>query len=110
MSKKQKVSLAIAGFAVVSFFFAVPHFLRLLGNRCCTCELEQIEGAKTQWALMYNKTEKDTPTLADLQPIVLPGRPNQPLIFRCPKGGTYKIGSIGEGPTCSIGGWGHSLP
>ena len=110
MSKKRKIGLVIAGAAAVSLLWAVPHFFRLLGNTCCTCELEQIDGAKTQWALMYHKTTNDIPTLADLQPIVFPGRPNEALIFRCPKGGTYTIGRVGERPACSIGGPEHSLP
>jgi len=105
MSKKGNISLVISGCIVVLLFWAVPHFFG-----CCTCQLVQIDGAKAQWALMYNKTTIDTPTLVDLQPIVFPGRKDEPLIYRCPKGGIYTIGRVGERPTCSIGGPKHSLP
>jgi hypothetical protein len=108
MLKKPKIMIAIASAAGV---LVLVGFTRWLGGRtCCLCELEQINGAKDAWSIQYHKTTNDTPTWADLQPIVFPGRTNRPLDFRCPKGGTYKIGRVGEPPTCSIGGFGHSLP
>src|SRR6516164_3677853 len=107
MSKRKAVIVASAACAAVALAWAVPHVLNSLGNGCCICELMQIDGAKMQWAQVYHKTTNDTPTLADLQPIVLPGRPNVPLVFRCPKGGTYTIGRVGEPPRCSIGGPDH---
>ena len=110
MSKKKVIIAASLTCVTVGLAWAVPHLLRSLGNTCCICQLEQIEGAKMTWAQVYQKTTNDTPTLADLQPIVLPGRPGVPLVFQCPKGGTYTIGRVGEPPTCSIGGPEHTLP
>ena len=108
MPKKQTVATisAAAGVFLLIGFFVV----RAMRHTCCVCELEQIDGAKQAWAAQYHKTTNDTPALADLQPIVLPGRKDEPLVFRCPKGGIYTIGRVGERPTCSIGGWEHSLP
>jgi hypothetical protein len=70
----------------------------------CINNLRQIDAAKQQWALERNKTASDIPTWNDLIPYL--GRNGKQL--RCPGGGQYTIGAVGERPTCSHSG--HELP
>jgi len=108
VSKKRTIVIVAAAVAVLLLIgFS---WRRATRHACCICELEQIAGAKQAWAIQYNKTTNDIPTLADLQPIIFPGRKDEPLVFRCPKGGTYTVGRVGEAPRCSIGGSSHTLP
>jgi hypothetical protein len=62
-------------------------------------------GAKNQWALEYKKSTNDVPPWNDLSGYIV-GAEN----FRCPQGGTYIPGRVGELPRCSIGGPSHTLP
>jgi len=107
MSVKAKIIFV----ATIAAVLLAGEILRrvVMGHTCCICELHQIDGAKQTWALQYHKAPDDTPTWADLQPFVFPD-PNQPLDFKCPKGGTYTIGCVGIAPTCSIGGREHTIP
>ena len=72
----------------------------------CINNLRQIDAAKQQWALEKGKKAGDTPVEADLKPYLTPG-PNG-VFLKCPAGGKYTIGKVGEPPTCSIPG--HELP
>jgi hypothetical protein len=75
----------------------------------CEMNLRTIELAKIEWA--DNQINVDTnhvPTWVELQPYLPAIWSNN--IPTCPSGGTYTIGRVGEPPTCSIGGTGHSLP
>ena len=69
----------------------------------CINNLRQIDGAKQQWALEYNKPDAAIPTISDLLPYL---RDN--VFPVCPAGGTYSINAVGMNPTCSIPG--HVLP
>jgi hypothetical protein len=62
--------------------------------------LGQIDAAKEQWALDHKKTTNDIPTWDDLKPYV---ELNGNAELKCPAGGIYSIGKIGEFPTCSLG-------
>jgi len=62
----------------------------------CVNYLKELEYAKEYWATENSKTTNDTPTWEDLRPY-LKGSP-----FKCPNGGTYTIGRVGELPSCSI--------
>ena len=62
----------------------------------CVNYLKELEYAKEYWATEHSKTTNDTPTWEDLRPY-LKGSP-----FKCPNGGTYTIGRVGELPSCSI--------
>jgi hypothetical protein len=75
-------------------------------RNACISNLRQIDAAKNQFALENKKTNGDTVTEADLKPYIkLDASGNFP---KCPAGGKYTIGKIGENPTCSIDG--HVLP
>jgi hypothetical protein len=76
----------------------------LAGCNCCTSPegaclntLNEIDGAKEAWANEQHKTTKDTPTLEDLRRYFA-----IPVPMKCPSGGTYTIGRIGEPPNCSV--------
>jgi hypothetical protein len=62
----------------------------------CKLRLRMIAEAKQNWASNNQKTANDTPTGDDLRPYL---RGNIP---KCPDGGVYTIGTVGELPSCSI--------
>ena len=72
-------------------------------RNACINNLRQIDAAKNQFALENKKTNGDAVTEADIKPYLAGG--NLP---KCPAGGKYVIGKVGENPTCSIDG--HVLP
>jgi hypothetical protein len=64
--------------------------------------LRQIYAAKQEWALENNKSAGAIPTEQDIAPYIkLDANGNIP---RCPSGGIYTIGAVGEPPSCSIHG------
>jgi len=84
---------------------AIPNFVKARATsqeNACINNLRMIDGAKQEWALENHKTATDTPTPEDLLPYVMNHR-----FPKCPAGGHYTIGSLGEKPTCSISG--HQL-
>jgi hypothetical protein len=66
----------------------------------CINNLRQVSAAKEQWRLENDKKEGDVASEADLTPYIkLDSAGHFP---KCPGGGTYDIGRIGEDPKCSI--------
>jgi outer membrane lipoprotein-sorting protein len=114
-------------FAADDFNYPVPHGVRLSApmtmgaantttstttstearwRNACINNLRQIDAAKNQFALENKKTTGDVVTEADIKPYIkLDADGNLP---KCPAGGKYVIGKVGENPTCSIDG--HVLP
>jgi len=75
-------------------------------RNACINNLRQIDGAKNEFALEKGKANGTAVTEADIKPYIkLDANGNLP---KCPAGGTYTIGKVGELPTCSIPG--HALP
>ncbi len=75
-------------------------------RNACINNLRQIDGAKNEFALEKGKKNGDAVTEADLKPYLkLDANGNFP---KCPAGGKYTIGKVGEPPTCSIPD--HALP
>jgi outer membrane lipoprotein-sorting protein len=75
-------------------------------RNACINNLRQIDGAKNQFALEKGKALGAAVTEADIKPYIkLDANGNLP---KCPAGGKYTIGKVGEPPTCSIAG--HVLP
>ncbi|MDD5704540.1 MAG: hypothetical protein PHR35_01345 [Kiritimatiellae bacterium] len=84
---------------------AVPSFVRARSqaqSNVCINNLRMIDGAKEQWAMENNKTDADTPTEEDLGKYL-----NGNILPRCPMGGSYTIGPVGERPKCTRPG--HAL-
>jgi hypothetical protein len=105
-------------FSADDFDYPVPPGVRLVRlptrgtslavrqRNACINNLRQIDAAKQQWALENGKKTGDAVTEADIKPYIkLDADGNLP---KCPAGGTYTIGKVGENPTCSIPG--HELP
>jgi hypothetical protein len=67
----------------------------------CINNLRQIDAAKNEWALENRKTNGDVCTEGDIKPLIHPSANGKPL--KCPSGGKYTIGKVGEPPTCSLG-------
>lgn len=94
---------------------AVPNFVDHKGgpgwdaNRCIN-NLRQIDAAKNEWALEHNAKSNNVVTINDIKPYIERER-NNPFIKldakgnlpKCPSGGIYTIGKVGEPPTCSLG-------
>src|SRR5947209_2617110 len=62
----------------------------------CYATLEEIDIAKQYWALENNQPLGTGVNLSDLHPRYLHKIP------RCPRGGTYVMGRVGELPLCSV--------
>ena len=101
MTKKAKSLIVLLPAICVLVAMIIPHFVRVRVTKAkpaCISQLRQIQFAKTFWAQEQRKTTNDTPTWDDLRPHFRDG----PAPLRCPDGGAYTIGRIGESPTCSI--------
>jgi len=79
-------------------------------SNACINNLRQIDAAKNEWTLEHNAKSNDVVTVNDMRPYIERER-NNPFIKldakgnlpKCPSGGIYSIGKIGEPPTCSLG-------
>lgn len=88
---------------------AIPNFVKARGMaqmNACINNLRQIDGAKNEWALEKNKETGTPVTEADIKPYIKPDASGN--LPKCPAGGIYIIGKVGEPPTCSVPG--HKLP
>lgn len=84
---------------------AIPNFVKARNTaqmNHCINNLRQLDSAKHQWALEYEKKDADTPTQSDVTRYLKNGQ--RPV---CLAGGTYTINAVGEAPACSIPG--HQL-
>jgi len=73
----------------------------------CVLNLRQIQVCKELWAANEGKTTNDVPRWTDLSPY-FPDPKWSNSIPTCPAGGSYKIGRVGDQPTCSLDGPEHS--
>ena len=96
----------IAGYSIAASVFVaavvvalIPQFVRArtYSGGSCIRNLRMIEAAKQQWAWEHHKETNAIPTKADAAQY-LKGN----LLPRCPKGGNYTIGHVGENPNCTI--------
>jgi prepilin-type N-terminal cleavage/methylation domain-containing protein len=78
---------------------AIPNFVKsrqTAQRNACIKNLQQIDGAKEQWALEKKKAPKDSIDEGQVNEYIKGGAPT------CPAGGTYAYGVINEDPTCTI--------
>jgi hypothetical protein len=105
----QMLVIPVAAVAGAVAAIAIPNFVKartVSQQNTCINHLRLIDAAKQQWALENRKQSADTPTMKDLQPYLGQGQDGKLPV--CPGGGTYKVGAVGEKPTCTIAG--HQLP
>lgn len=93
------ISVVIAGAA----FLVISARSRAAASKCMYY-LEVIRGAKYQWAKQLEKPMDAKPTWDDICWYTGVGSTNE-CPFRCPSGGTYVIGKIGDLPICPVHGF-----
>jgi prepilin-type N-terminal cleavage/methylation domain-containing protein len=84
---------------------AIPNFVKArqtAQRNACIRNLQQIDGAKEQWAIETKKGAGDTVVPSEIDAYIKGGAP------KCPASGTYTYGNVGVDPTCTIAG--HVLP
>jgi hypothetical protein len=109
MSKKLLIVIGVV-FPLVAAGILLVVFIRARStpaSSACINNLRQIDEAKQQWALEKGATTNQSPSWEDIRAYV--GRGAQAELAKCPEGGTYILGRIGEPPKCSIGGPSHSI-
>jgi hypothetical protein len=105
------IVISVVGFLAL---ISIPNYIRepwTSPANACINNLREIDGAKDQWMLKHNAKTNDIVTLNDIKPFLVPyGEPNDFIkldangnLPKCPAGGIYTIGRIGEPPTCSLG-------
>jgi prepilin-type N-terminal cleavage/methylation domain-containing protein len=86
---------------------AIPNFVKArqtAQRNACIKNLQQIDGAKEQWALENKKSEgTDTSSATAEINTYIKGQQTP----KCPAGGTYDYKPISTPPTCTIAG--HSI-
>src|SRR5205814_9490403 len=84
---------------------AIPNFVKArqtAQRNACIKNLQQIDGAKEQWALENKKGNGDPIVKDEVDKYIKNGAPS------CPASGTYAYGNVGTDPTCTVAG--HVLP
>jgi hypothetical protein len=94
VAKKVKIAVGLIGILAIAAF-SDQRQRSLWLTDVCKDRLMQIETAKEQWRIDYQKTTNDVPTLDDVQRYF-----KEELV--CAAGGKYTIGKLNERPRCSI--------
>jgi len=90
-------------FLALSLVGCASHPREVLARDWCPGILLRLQAAKETWALEQKKRSEEIPTDADL--FGLDGYIREKP--KCPQGGTYIWGAVGQNVTCSIPG--HTL-
>jgi hypothetical protein len=106
MSKTTRNILIAAPVILLLLAIAIPNFLSprvTLSENACANNLRWIQEAKAKWARDMKKAKTAVPTEDDLTPALkVLGAGN--FFPRCPAGGTYTVGPVGDPVKCSVGG------
>jgi hypothetical protein len=105
---------------------AIPNFVNEPNTspaNACINNMRRIDAAKIEWASKHNAKTNDGVTASDIKPYLEyyldpHGKPYVKLdakgnLQKCPSGGFYTIGKIGEPVTCSLSNTvvpAHALP
>ena len=84
---------------------ATPSFVRARDSartNSCMANLKAIDGAKTQWAMEYRKTDGEAVSWNDLAPSYMKSQ------VTCPWGVGYTLQPVGTPPYCPV--VGHHAP
>jgi hypothetical protein len=95
---------AVLGLIAIVLCLAMPNRIRrgTSPRNICINNLRQIDGAKEIWASENQKLKSSVVSSNSVAALIKGGFP------KCPQGGYYTLGRIGEPPTCTVPG--HSLP
>jgi hypothetical protein len=108
-------AVAIVGVAIgILAFITIPNYIRRPRTspaNACINNLREMNGAIEKWIMEHNAKTNDVVTLDDIKPCLVPyGEPKGFIkldakgnLPKCPAGGIYRIGKIGESPACSLG-------
>jgi hypothetical protein len=106
------ILVVVSVIGIFSYRFTNFHSVSAVKSPCEE-NLRIIDACKQGWALDNGKTTNDTPNWVDLHTYFTnwtkAGLYMKNGLPFCPEGGIYTIGKVGELPTCSVGGPGHSL-
>ncbi|MBW8863911.1 MAG: hypothetical protein JF609_03120 [Verrucomicrobia bacterium] len=119
MSQSTKPSSLLLCLAITATVVCLLVFIIIPGRikeprtspaNACINNMREIDAAKNKWMSEHNARTNDVVTLDDIKPYLVPyGEPNGYIkldahgnLPKCPLGGIYTIGKIGESPTCSL--------
>jgi heme/copper-type cytochrome/quinol oxidase subunit 2 len=88
---------------LVVHFFQTPPTRGVQPNACIN-NLRMIDAAKEQWAWEHNSKSGDSINEADLMTYFKKDSSGNPIKLKCPQGGAYILGKIGQNPICSFHG------
>ena len=91
------IVVAIIGLLIA---VAVPNFSKMRRDAqktACHAQLQSIDGFKEMWATQEKRADNDTPSEAQLGEFF-----KGEVMPTCPGGGSYTIGAVTAGATCSI--------
>ena len=98
------IVLAVIGLLLT---VVIPNYTRArtaTQRRICIKNLQEIDGAKQQWAIENRRIDGARVRAADIQPYLSGQR-----MPTCPAKGKYFVRSIGQDPTCTLDFLGHSV-
>ncbi|GEM_PF-3387224 len=95
-----KIELNAAKSSSPGMAYRTPPAKKKSEQELCVSQLKRIQGAKKQWSIYEGKGNEDLPSENDIYGVVK--FITKPLY--CPSGGEYKLGKVGEHPTCSHAG------
>ena len=94
------VAFTVAAFGATGFFLMVyyPKSIQPAAVSSCYANLKQLDGAINTWAFENKKTTNDAPAENELI-----GENGYIRKWpKCPRGGHYTLGKVGDKPRCSI--------
>ena len=105
--KRLFYQLFLWGALVLVLLWAAPNYMKARVTPCknaCINNLRQIDGAKEQYALENQLKAGSAVTPEQIGEYIKGG-----VVPKCPGGGKYTIGPVGEEPVCSFGEGTHRL-
>ena len=100
MSNKSVIPIGVIVFLAVNAA-VLPRVIRARNtsaSNACVNNLRQIEGAKETWVVDNKNTTNDALTWDAIRPYL-----RRDEVPKCPEGGAYTLGRVGEPPKCSLG-------
>lgn len=105
---KSKLIVSLVGITIAGawlFVFSLKPQSSHSDEFACLKNLRAIQIAKEYWMRDNHKSRDDVPVWDDLKTTLAMAGPS----LKCPDGGTYTIGKVGDPPACSIGTHNHIL-